>query len=99
MKPLLHVSLWLALLHGHAARADCPLAFAPPEVRRAASEHYYRSSRRDAPAPGRLPLAARPEEGTCARDSALDPESAAACAAINERTVPVGDVAHASNGE
>jgi len=59
MKHRFVVCLSIALLPAPAALADCTLAFAPPEVRRAASAHYYRSSKRDAPAPGRLPAANR----------------------------------------
>lgn len=44
------------------AYADCTLAFAPPALRHAASEHYYRSSRRDSVPPGHLPAADRQEE-------------------------------------
>lgn len=44
------------------AYADCTLAFAPPALRHAASEHYYRSSRRDSIPPGHLPAADRQEE-------------------------------------
>jgi len=69
MKSLPCLCLVFALLGSHAARADCPLAFAPPEIRRAASEHYYRSSRRDAPAPGHLPFAARANESECVQDA------------------------------
>ena len=59
MKFLPSLCVCLALVHGPAARADCPLAFAPPGVRHAASEHYYRSPKRDAPPPGRLQVPAR----------------------------------------
>jgi len=72
MKFLSHLCVAFAVLASASARADCPLAFAPPEVRRAASEHYYRSSKRDAPAPGHLPVAVRSNESTCALEAVGD---------------------------
>lgn len=65
MKLLPGLWLILALLPSASAHADCTLAFAPPEVRRAASEHYYASAKRDAPAPGRVPVATRPAGRAC----------------------------------
>ena len=72
MKTLSRTCLFLALLQSAAVHADCPLAFAPPEIRRAASEHYYRWSKRDAPAPGRLANGTRSDEHECARGSNAD---------------------------
>jgi hypothetical protein len=71
-----------ALLHSPHASADCTLAFAPPELRQAASEHYYRSPRRDATPPGRLPSVDRqevrnPPVGDLRSDDARDNEEAA----------------------
>ena len=54
MKFVFLICVAWALLQSRPARADCTLAFAPPDVRLAASEHYYRAWKRDAPAPGRL---------------------------------------------
>ncbi|MFC3815200.1 hypothetical protein [Lysobacter sp. GCM10012299] len=57
MKTQLLVVAFVALVHVSPARADCTLAFAPPALRQAAREHYYRSHKRDATPPGQLPPA------------------------------------------
>ncbi|QSX75011.1 hypothetical protein HIV01_000035 [Lysobacter arenosi] len=62
MRVLIVIGACVALLHSLPVRADCTLAFAPPEIRQAASEHYYRSFKRDATPPGRLPSAERHDE-------------------------------------
>ena len=71
MRFLVFCCMTYAMLHSHAARADCPLAFAPPEVRRAASEHYYRSAKRDASPPGQLPVAGRSGDRQAPQASAI----------------------------
>ncbi|UNK48551.1 hypothetical protein MNR01_12425 [Lysobacter sp. S4-A87] len=60
MKALFLVAACAALLHSPPVSADCTLAFAPAAMRRAASEHYYRSTKRDAIPPGQLPPGSRP---------------------------------------
>lgn len=55
MKALPFLCAFAVLLHSQPALADCTLAFAPAQVRHAASQHYYRSPRRDSIPPGHLP--------------------------------------------
>ena len=97
MKYLPHLCVLFTLLAGRSAHADCPLAFAPPEVRRAASEHYYRSSKRDAPAPGHLPVSARVNEVACMPQADGDAPAASQCVEI-ARDASQPEAAHESSG-
>ena len=57
----------LILLLSLPSYADCPLAFAPKDIRERVRQHYFSSTRRDAPPPGD-PMAAMAGDGQATRE-------------------------------